>query len=47
MENERNKNNKGIPVASGIYLIHVKAPGYGERVLKWFGIPRQYDPTGL
>ncbi|MEZ4949005.1 MAG: hypothetical protein R2879_05565 [Saprospiraceae bacterium] len=41
------KNNKGIPVASGIYLIHVKAPGYGERVLKWFGIPRQYDPTGL
>lgn len=41
------RNNKLIPVASGIYLIHVEAPGLGERVLKWFGIPRQYDPTGL
>jgi len=41
------KNSKGIPVAAGVYLIHVDAPGYGERTLKWFGITRQFDPTGL
>jgi len=41
------KNKKGIPVASGVYLIHVNAPGLGERVIKWFGVARQYDPSGL
>ena len=41
------KNNKGIPVASGVYLIHVAAPGMGERTVKWFGIARQFDPSGL
>ena len=41
------RNNKGIPIASGVYLIHVEAPGLGERVMKWFGIARQYDPSGL
>ncbi len=41
------KNNKGIPVSAGVYLIHVDAPGYGERTLKWFGMPRQFDPSAL
>ncbi|MBK8554254.1 MAG: hypothetical protein IPL65_00090 [Lewinellaceae bacterium] len=41
------KNNKGIQVASGVYLIHVSAPGMGERTLKWFGIARQFDASGL
>jgi hypothetical protein len=41
------KNSKGIPVASGVYLIHVVAPEVGERTVKWFGITRQFDPTGL
>ncbi|MBK8922048.1 MAG: hypothetical protein IPM81_11135 [Saprospirales bacterium] len=41
------KNNKGIPVASGVYLIQVQAPGFGERTIKWFGIARQFDPSGL
>jgi len=41
------KNNKGIPVASGVYLIQVQAPGLGERTIKWFGIARQFDPSGL
>lgn len=40
-------NSKGIPVASGVYLIHVDAPGLGERTLKWFGVARQFDPSGL
>jgi hypothetical protein len=41
------KNSKGIPVASGVYLIHINAPGMGERTIKWFGIARQFDPSGL
>lgn len=41
------KNNKGIPVASGVYLIHVNSPELGQRTLKWFGIARQFDPSGL
>ncbi len=41
------KNNKGIPIASGVYLIHIQAAGLGERTIKWFGVNRQFDPTGL
>ncbi|MEO1627351.1 MAG: hypothetical protein AAFV25_19525, partial [Bacteroidota bacterium] len=41
------KNFAGITVASGVYLIHVEAPGLGERVIKWFGVNRQFDPSGL
>ena len=37
------KNFKGIPVASGVYLIHVEVPGICERVLKWFGAIRPPD----
>jgi hypothetical protein len=41
------KNNKGIPVASGVYLFHVNAYEQGERTIKWFGVARQFDPSGL
>ncbi|MFZ1751462.1 MAG: hypothetical protein WAU01_14780, partial [Saprospiraceae bacterium] len=42
------KNFKEIPVASGVYLIHIVAPEYGEeRTIKWFGIGRKFDPSGL
>ncbi|TXF91421.1 hypothetical protein FUA23_01615 [Neolewinella aurantiaca] len=41
------KNFKQIPVSGGVYLIHVEAPGLGERTLKFFGVQRQFDPTGL
>ena len=37
------KNARGIPIASGVYLIHVVAPGIGERTLKWFGVTRTFD----
>lgn len=40
-------NNKGIPIASGIYLIHVEVPGVGEVVLKFFGGIRQVDLQGI
>jgi hypothetical protein len=42
------KNFQGVPVASGVYLIHISAPELGEeRTIKWFGINRKFDPTGL
>jgi len=37
------KNNKDIPVASGLYLIHIKADGVCEKVVKWFGVLRPID----
>jgi hypothetical protein len=41
------RNSQAIPVSSGVYLIHVDAPGLGERVIKWFGTNRKFDPSGL
>lgn len=42
------KNAVGIPVSSGVYLIHISAPELGEeRTIKWFGVNRKFDPTGL
>lgn len=37
------KNHVGIPIASGMYLIHVEVPGGCERVIKWLGIVRPPD----
>ena len=37
------KNDHGIPVASGLYVIHVDAEGVGEKILKWFGVLRPID----
>lgn len=37
------KNTAGIPIASGVYLIHVDAPGIGEKTIKWFGVLRPID----
>ncbi|MES2589795.1 MAG: T9SS type A sorting domain-containing protein, partial [Bacteroidota bacterium] len=37
------KNMKQVPIASGVYLIHVEVPGAGERILKFFGGVRQID----
>ena len=36
------KNFAGIPIAGGIYIIHVQTEA-GERVLKWFGVLRPPD----
>jgi len=42
------KNHKSVPIASGLYLIHVEAKDasgnvIGERTLKWFGVMRPID----
>lgn len=31
------KNEKGRTVSGGMYLIHIKVPGIGEKIIKWFG----------
>ena len=41
------RNSKGIPIASGVYLVHIQADGLGERTIKWFGVNRKFDPSGL
>ena len=41
------KNYAGVPIGSGVYLIHVKVPGVGERVLKAFVVSRLLDAQGL
>jgi hypothetical protein len=37
------KNDAKVPIASGVYLVHIYADGIGERVVKWFGIMRPAD----
>lgn len=41
------KNDKGIPIASGVYLIHVNVPGVGEKIVKFFGGMRQPDMNNI
>lgn len=36
-------NTKSVPIASGMYIIHVEAPGVGEKTVKWFGVMRPID----
>jgi len=37
------KNSANIPIAGGVYYIHVDAPNIGEKIVKWFGILRPVD----
>ncbi|RMF47428.1 MAG: hypothetical protein D6750_09120, partial [Bacteroidetes bacterium] len=37
------KNEYGVPIASGVYIIHIEAPGLGEKVIKFFAIMPQVD----
>jgi len=39
------RNAIGLPIASGMYIMDVKADGIGEVVLKWFGAQRPLDIT--
>jgi hypothetical protein len=41
------KNDKNIPVSSGVYLINVDAGALGQRTLKFFAVNRQFDPSRL
>jgi hypothetical protein len=37
------KNRRNVPVAGGVYIIHINIPGVGEKILKWFGVMRPVD----
>ena len=37
------KNGYGISISGGVYIIHINAPGVGEKILKWFGSLRPID----
>ena len=37
------KNHAGIPVASGIYIIHIDGYELGSKTIKWMGIMRPID----
>jgi hypothetical protein len=41
------KNQYGIPLASGAYIIYVDAPGIGHKVVKFFGALRPQDLNSL
>lgn len=41
------KNNYQVPIAGGLYIIHINAPGVGEKTLKWFGVLRPDDLTSF
>jgi len=40
-------NHKRVPVAGGLYLIHVEIPDVGETIIKFFGGMRQVDLQGI
>jgi hypothetical protein len=37
------RNQEGIPVAGGVYIMHFNVPGIGEKTIKWFGVTRPLD----
>lgn len=37
------KNERGLQISGGVYLIHIKADGVGEKLVKWFGALRPVD----
>jgi hypothetical protein len=41
------KNQDGLPISSGFYLIHIDAGSLGERTVKFFGALRPLDLSGL
>jgi hypothetical protein len=41
------KNNQFVPIASGMYILHITLPGIGETTLKWFGAMRPTDITSF
>lgn len=41
------KNHVDLPIASGVYIIHIEVPGVGEKILKWYGAMRQIDLNNI
>jgi len=41
------KNFVDVPIAGGVYLMHINVPDIGERTLKWFGVIKPTDLNGF
>lgn len=41
------RNANRIPIATGVYIIHINCPGVGEKTLKWMGVMRPVDFTNF
>lgn len=41
------KNDKGLTVSSGMYLIHIDAGSLGQKTVKWFGAVRPADTSNF
>lgn len=41
------RTTSGILIASGVYYVHVEAPGYGEKVMKLFATMRSVDVSNF
>jgi len=37
------KNDRNVPIAGGVHIVHIDAPGVGEKVIKWFAVMRPVD----
>jgi hypothetical protein len=37
------KNQAGVPISSGVYIIYVDGGSLGTKVIKWFGVMRPID----
>ena len=37
------KNEANVPIAGGVYIIHIDVPNVGQAVRKWFGVMRPVD----
>jgi len=37
------KNQRNVPIAGGVHIVHVNAPGVGEKIVKWFAVMRPAD----
>ncbi|MFK8045343.1 MAG: T9SS type A sorting domain-containing protein [Crocinitomicaceae bacterium] len=40
-------NEVGVPIASGVYIVHIEVPGVGEKILKWMCNMRREDFDNL
>jgi hypothetical protein len=41
------KNYQEIPIASGLYIVHINVPGVGEKIIKWYGALRTVNTSNF
>ncbi len=37
------KNDRNVPIAGGVHIVHVNTPNAGEKIVKWFAVMRPVD----